>query len=174
VVTVRKSRCAIGGPSVACSFALLHRLCPARPKPGSCAIRSGDTHLVTLSENRSGKGSLIPRLAHTCKTAGTGVGDADGQSTETYHEDAHHRSGLRDRHCRMKIPGFTIEARSILRTFKVLSDGPPKAKRTHVMSRQRTAWPMTRRLLPAGRSDHDRRSSGLISVQGIACSTRAK
>jgi hypothetical protein len=41
----------------------------------------------------------------------------------------------------MKIPGFTIEARSILRTVKVLSDGPLGAKRTHVMSRQRTAWP---------------------------------
>ena len=108
---------------VGCSTGI-GRLCPARPKPDSCAIRSGDTHLVTLSENRSGKGSLIPRLAHTCKTAGTGVGDADGQSTETYHEDAHHRSGLRDRHCRMKIPGFTIEARSIPRTVKVLSDGP--------------------------------------------------
>jgi hypothetical protein len=41
----------------------------------------------------------------------------------------------------MKIPGFTIEVRSILRTVKVLSDGSLKAKRTHVMSRQRTAWP---------------------------------
>jgi len=36
------------------------------------------------------------------KTAGAGVGDADAQSTEMYHENAHHRRGLRDRHCRSR------------------------------------------------------------------------
>jgi hypothetical protein len=66
------------------------------PRRIHAPYRYADTHLVSAVWGI--RLLCLIYFPRECKTAGAGVGDADAQSTETYHEDAHHCSSLRDRH----------------------------------------------------------------------------
>jgi hypothetical protein len=70
----------------------------------------------------------------------------------------------------MKILGFTIEARSILRTVNALSDGLRCREFVFTWGFDSAADSVVAARTQISTDE----SSGLISVQGIACSTRAK